>query len=630
MSLRDMFVGISFQDKASKAIDKVDNSMDKAADGAQDLGKHVDTAEKKVGFLGTTAGKVAGLVGGLFAIDTMKNFGVSSVEAAAGMQALNAQFDQVFGADAQEASGTVDELGESFGMLPNRIKPAFTSMTSMFKGLGLNTDDAMGTAERAVSSVADAAAFYDKSFEDANSALNSFIKGNYEGGESIGLFANETQLAAFASDELGLEWKKLGEADKQLARLTYAEKMLEAAGATGQAARESDSYENQLGNLKQSWNDFKAALATPVIGFVVSGLKNLSAWVSNIDTEGITSKFRAFGSYMSDTFSPLINDTKAFLGYLWDEFEDNGGLAIAKTALDGFKDGLAWLRDNGGVITAAIAGVTGALAAFRILTFINSALGVMNTLMIAYRSGTLLATLAQYGLNTALLASPLTWVAVAIGAVIAAGVLLYKNWDTVKAAAQTLWDKLKVVWTAIEDGFTAAWNSIKSAGETAMNSVIGGINALIEKINQVPGVEVPVIAKVDWSQTEEPKKGKKKAVADGSHAVGLARVPFDGYMAETHEEEAILTAKQSNALRSAGILKENGDGTPTLDMRSAGERGAVSPAGNATAARPSLTISQLVIQGTGNVPQDIKRMIEQAHNEYWESFERRNPQITVL
>lgn len=181
MSLRDMFVGISFQDKASKAIDKVDKSMDNAAGGAEDLGKHVDTAEKKVGFLGTTAGKVTSVIGGLFAIDKIKDFGVSSVEAAAGMQALNAQFDQVFGADAQEAGGTVDELGESFGMLPNRIKPAFTSMTSMFKGLGLDTDEAMGTAERAVTAVADSASFYDKSFEDANSALNSFIKGNYDG-----------------------------------------------------------------------------------------------------------------------------------------------------------------------------------------------------------------------------------------------------------------------------------------------------------------------------------------------------------------------------------------------------------------------------------------------------------------
>lgn len=450
-------------------------------------------------------------------------------------------------------------------------------------------------------------------------------------GESIGLFANETQLAAFASDELGLEWKKLGEADKQLARLSYAEKMMEAAGASGQAARESNSFENQLGNLKESWNTFKAALATPVLGFVVSGLKNLSAWVSNIDTEGITSKFRAFGSYMSDTFTPVLNDAKAFLGFLWTEFQNSGGLTIAQTALDGFKAGLAWLRDNGGVITAAIAGVTGALAAFKILTFINSAMGVMNTLMIAYRSGTLLATLAQYGLNTALLASPLTWVALAIGAVIAVGVLLYKNWDTVKAAAQSLWDKLKVVWSAIEDGFTAAWNSIKSAGETAMNSVISGINALIEKINMVPGVEVPVIAKVDWSQTEEPKKGKKKAKADGSHAVGLARVPFNGYMAELHENEAVLTAKQSNALRSAGILKENGDGTPSLDMRTGNtsEVTAASSVGS-TMGAPSLTIQNLVVQGSGDTKSDMKRVIQEAFNEYWDSFERKNPQITIL
>ena len=62
-------------------------------------------------------------------------------------------------------------------MMPNRIKPAMSSMTSMFKGLGMDTETAMTTASDAVTLVADASAFYDKSFEDANASLNSFIKG---------------------------------------------------------------------------------------------------------------------------------------------------------------------------------------------------------------------------------------------------------------------------------------------------------------------------------------------------------------------------------------------------------------------------------------------------------------------
>ena len=45
---------------------------------------------------------------------------------------------------------------------------------------------------------ADAAAFWDMSLEESTSHLNSFINGSYEGGEAIGLFANDTQMAAYA------------------------------------------------------------------------------------------------------------------------------------------------------------------------------------------------------------------------------------------------------------------------------------------------------------------------------------------------------------------------------------------------------------------------------------------------
>ena len=218
-------------------------------------------------------------------------FGYNAITAGAELQAMEAQIDQVFGALESDAMDAVNRLSEDFDMLPNRIKPAFTSMTSMFKGLGYDTTDAMKMAEDAVTLAADAAAFYDKSYEDANAALNSFLKGNYEGGEAIGLFANETQMAAYAAKELGMDWQNLDEAGKQLVRLDYAAAMQEAAGATGQAARESDSYANQMGNLKQAWTDFAAVIGEPLLEPIIGQIKNISGGLVElkevIEAEGI-------------------------------------------------------------------------------------------------------------------------------------------------------------------------------------------------------------------------------------------------------------------------------------------------------------------------------------------------------
>lgn len=288
-------------DEANKSISKTDKQ-------AEGLGNKfvngIKTAAKWGAAIAVGAGVAAVAIGGMAA---------PLVKAAANAQALTAQFEQVFGDVQEDAQKTINQLGKDFGMLPNRIKPAMTQMTSMFKGLGMDTDKAMGTAKDAVTLVADAAAFYDKSFEDANSALNSFIKGNYEGGESIGLFANETQLAAYASKELGLDWKKLDEAGKQVARLEYAKAMQESAGATGQAARESNSLENQLGNLRQAWEDIKARFGEPILGPAVSMIQKLAEWLVNVNVQPIIDGFSAFVDFIDTNVASKFGNLLPFI-----------------------------------------------------------------------------------------------------------------------------------------------------------------------------------------------------------------------------------------------------------------------------------------------------------------------------
>lgn len=64
-------------------------------------------------------------------------------------------------------------------------------------------------------------------------------------------------------------------------------------------------------------------------------------------------------------------------------------------------------------------------------------------------------TVATWAMNSAMLANPITWVIALVVALIAIGVLLYKNWDTVKAY-------LLGAWGAIRSGFGAGWSWMKS------------------------------------------------------------------------------------------------------------------------------------------------------------------------
>lgn len=233
--------------------------------------------------------KAAVAIATVFAVDKIIDFGKMSVEAAASAQALSAQFSQVFGKLEPLAQKTVEKMGDKMNILPNRIKPTFSKITSMFKGLGMDTETAMKKSEQATTLAADAAAFYDVSLEDASGSLTSFLKGNYEAGESIGVFANDTQMAQFAISKgvVGStkDWQNLDEATKQATRLEYAQNMLQQAGAVGQAAREGDGYENVMGNLKQAWQDFLAVVGSPILGTVVGVIQQITGKLQDVGKE---------------------------------------------------------------------------------------------------------------------------------------------------------------------------------------------------------------------------------------------------------------------------------------------------------------------------------------------------------
>lgn len=59
---------------------------------------------------------------------------------------------------------------------------------------------------------------------------------------------------------------------------------------------------------------------------------------------------------------------------------------------------------------------------------------------------------------------------------------------------------------------------------------------------------------------------KDKAVVDGSHANGLNYVPFDGYRAELHKGESVLTASESQKWRKIKNYNSSSNSTSTLNF----------------------------------------------------------------
>lgn len=349
--------------------------------------------------------------------------------------------------------------------------------------------------------------------------------------------------------------------------------------------------------------------AKMVDGALGTAVTKLTGWATSIDWGAVAKNIESAFSFITESIELVYN-----LGQKVVENWDNVSVVV---------------------IAAGAAIVT-----FKAIMAGMAFIGVINTLMAAYKAGTMAATLAQYGLNTAMLANPIGLVIAAIASLVAAGVLLYKNWDTVKAKTLALWEQIKQGkgaiflvlgpvgqliktaidlarnWDSTKSVWQNVWGAIKRSAADSVNSVISGINKMIETINSLPGVNIPVIAKVDWgsegggaiSVDNAVRNGGGRAIMDQPHALGnhagLGDVRGTTYR-KLHDGEAVLTRMENANYKR---IKQGDMGAVASAMNSSAGFNADVSASPRTQAAPQLSV-------TGNTfvvreEADIDRIIE--------------------
>ena len=376
--------------------------------------------------------KIGSAIVAYFAIDKITAFGKEVVNVAAEVSAEASAFEQIMGDYAEVATEKVGKIAEATGMVDSRLTPYMTSMTAKFKGLGYDIEEATDLASTGLTIAADAAAFWDKSLDESMGHLNSFVNGSYEGGEAIGLFANETTLAAWAAKNLKLKWDDLTEKEKQFARLQFAKAMQEASGATGQAAKESDQYANVQANLNEKWRQFKAQIGEPLLQNIVLPAMEV----------------------LSDVIDKLSTGFKALTDWV-----DKNQTALELVGI------------TAGTLTAAIIAYNIAQKASAIETSIAT-----------------VATTA-FGAAMNFVTSPISIVVAAIGAVIAIIVLCVKHWDQIKETvlnvANAISKKVSEMVASVKQWFTNMWNSLT----TIVGNIVTGLTTAFTNVkNFIIGV----------------------------------------------------------------------------------------------------------------------------------------------
>lgn len=409
--------------EAERAADKFDKTLDDVSDSSNNASNSMSDSFKKIGAAVTA----------YFAVDKVVNFGKQVVEAAANVSAEASAFEQIMGGYSDTAQKKMNEIADNTGMVASRLTPYMTSMTAKFKGLGFDIGEATDLASDGLNLAADAAAFWDMSLDDSMSHLNSFINGSYEGGEAIGLFANDTQMASYAVSQ-GLvkqtkDWASLDEATKQATRLEYAQNMMKASGAVGQAAKESSQYANVQANLNEKWRQFKAQIGEPLLENVVNpAMQKLSGLVDKAST--------------------------------------------------GFQDLQKWVSENK-TLLSVLGGVIGAVAVG--MTAYSIAQTAMTVASKLHTAATVAEKLAVLGLNGAMLTSPVTWIVAGIVALIAVFVILWNKCEGFRNFWINLWDKIKTAFAPAIEFVKSSFESFKEKLQTGIVPALQDLWAAIKE-----------------------------------------------------------------------------------------------------------------------------------------------------
>ena len=300
---------------------------------------------------------------GAFSVKVIADFGKALVSASAQVAANNAQFAATFREVGEAASKAFSDVAKATGVMETRLRTAGTKAFSQFKGAGLDAVSALSQTERYLNLASDAAAYYDISLEDADVRLRSFIRGNVEAGDMIGLFTSETQRNSRALEDYGKKYIELTEDQKQMVMLNIAEEIYKQSGAIGQASREAGEFANVSGNLAESWLQLRATLGEPILEAVNSAMQSLSATIADLNTW--ISQNRETLSYWVDILKAAVSMIASYVVAM----KSMEILKSVKTMVDALTTSQLLLNSamSGNVILKLISSITGLLVLYRSL-----------------------------------------------------------------------------------------------------------------------------------------------------------------------------------------------------------------------------------------------------------------------
>lgn len=308
--------------------------------------------------------------------------------------------------------------------------------------------------------------------------------------------------------------------------------------------------------------------------------------------------------------------------------------------------GAQWIYDN----WSTVAPVFYAVAA---------AVGVLAIAFGIWKVVTLAQTFAQWALNSALLASPITWIVLAIAAVVAAIVYWINTVGGLKVAwliamnliktafdwtcvgimtgvywVMNLFNRLQLTFATVSTNIQNFMGDMKAGVLTILQNMVNGaidiINGFINVLNKIPGVSIDAIEKVTFGTTAqlENDAAKQARAADlaayqdqinsqiAERDSALSAMKSEAHAATAQREAEIAAAKAESAAAGNGSTEPDWSAYANTDP---GDIGNVDRVGSVGSIDEDVNIAD----------EDLKFLRDVAEMRYVQNFVTLTPTVAV-
>lgn len=558
--------------KTQELAAKLKEAENEAANAKKEMDDFAESVSKAGKNSGSAKDKIAGLVGGLgkvahglgTAVATAAKVGTAAVgAAAAGITALTtaavnnyAEYEQLVGGVEtlfKQSSDVVQQYAanayKTAGMSTNEYMETVTSFSaSLLQSLDGDTNAAAEKANLAITDMSDNANKMGTSMEMIQNAYQGFAKQNYTMLDNLklGYGGTKEEMQRLLKDAEKLSGQKFDLSS--YADIVDAIHVVQTEmGITGTTAKEaSETISGSLASAKSAWSNLVTGIAdddadfntlmdnfvgsvttaadniAPRIGIALNGVAELIKEIVPVAMQYIPQIITEFLPTIADAAVGIVTSIGTAIFDNIDQILE-WGQNMLETLLEG-------ITSNAGSISGPVTEIITKFGSFIlenlphiILAGIDILIALVQGIVESIPELATAATKAIIELAGYLISAENLEKIISLGA------------DLIDALSEGIGNVVEELVSVGEDII----ENIKSGISSAWNGLVSWFNGIWDSLFGNRSVDVNV--------------NKTTSGVDGSHAGGLSYVPFDGYIAELHKGERVLTAREADEYRKNGV-----------------------------------------------------------------------------